>query len=311
MNTSYNGSGFIVAKEGNTYTVLTAAHVVSNETSKFEILAPDGKRYPVDSATIQRDEGVDLAVVRFTSTENYQVATLANYNPNNGDYVFLGGYPKLGQTDPKWNFGAGLMFDKELGILSTGSISLETDDSGLVSSSSTFAGGYEMVYTNISYGGMSGAPVLDTQGRVIGIHGSVEGEYVNDEAQQEFVEVQLGYSLGISTSTFLGIAPRLNVKNLLPVENTAPAQLSEQQQQSILEAILSIAVPQSQASASQWLTRGNQLWRLGQLDEAQKAFDKAIQLNDSALMYLAWYGKGLTLFEQKKGRSCRRIRTSY
>jgi hypothetical protein len=85
----------------------------------FEILAPDGKRYPIDSAAIKIEEGVDLALVQFTSKENYQIATLADYNPNQRAPVFLGGYPKLGQKDPKWRFEAGFIFEKERGIVQT------------------------------------------------------------------------------------------------------------------------------------------------------------------------------------------------
>jgi S1-C subfamily serine protease len=104
------GSGIIIAQVGNTYSVLTAAHVVCERDAaepcgeyKYEIIAPDGKRYPIDKSTIKASEGVDLAVVKFTSSQTYQVATLA-----------------------------------------------------------------------ITYGGMSGGPVLDSFGRVIGIHGRAE-----------------------------------------------------------------------------------------------------------------------------------------
>ncbi|MHC5827680.1 MAG: S1 family peptidase, partial [Nostoc sp.] len=104
-----NGSGIIIAKDGNTYTVLTASHVVCKRdaptkpcvNSNYQILAPDGKQYPVDKGTIKIEEGVDLAVVKFTaSNQNYQVATLANYNPNDSDYMFTAGYPKLGNNSP-------------------------------------------------------------------------------------------------------------------------------------------------------------------------------------------------------------------
>lgn len=38
------GSGFIIAKQGNTYTVVTNAHVVSRGTP-YRIVTPDGKEY--------------------------------------------------------------------------------------------------------------------------------------------------------------------------------------------------------------------------------------------------------------------------
>ena len=73
-------------------------------------------------------------------------------------------------------------------------------------SASSLTGGYELVYTSITYGGMSGGPVLDSRGRVIGIHGRSEAEQAGD------VPVQIGYSLGVPVSTFLGLASRLGYK---------------------------------------------------------------------------------------------------
>ncbi|MGL5873809.1 MAG: S1 family peptidase [Xenococcaceae cyanobacterium] len=184
-----NGSGIIVAKEGNSYAVLTADHVIcekDKETRKcldytYEILAPDGKKYSVDSSTIKRQEGVDLAVVRFTSSENYQVAQLANYPVTTRDAVFVAGYPKLSNDKPsQWRFSLGYGFDRETGLLSVNDNSLSTDSSGLIRSQGSLSGGYEMVYTSITYGGMSGGAVLDRDGRVIGIHGLAEGETALD-----------------------------------------------------------------------------------------------------------------------------------
>ncbi|NJM23225.1 MAG: trypsin-like peptidase domain-containing protein, partial [Richelia sp. SM1_7_0] len=171
-----NGSGVIIAKEKNgntyTYTVLTAAHVVcerNNATQpcgdfNYTILAPDGNKYPVDKSTIKREEGVDLAVVKFVSEQNYEVATLANYNPSNLQYMFTGGYPKLGNNSP-WRFTIGQIFDKEKGLLLSRQSDFQTDSSGKLETTklqtpklqtaSPLTGGYELVYTSITYGGMS------------------------------------------------------------------------------------------------------------------------------------------------------------
>ncbi|MFM6863891.1 MAG: hypothetical protein ACKPKG_25120, partial [Dolichospermum sp.] len=59
-------------------------------------------------------------------------------------------------------------------------------------------------------GGMSGGPVLDSQGRVIGIHGRTEGEAAIDNNSNSKETIQLGNSLGIPMSTFLALATRLN-----------------------------------------------------------------------------------------------------
>lgn len=46
-----NGSGVIVASEGNTYYILTAAHVVKNP-DEYTLVAPDGQSYPVAATTM-------------------------------------------------------------------------------------------------------------------------------------------------------------------------------------------------------------------------------------------------------------------
>jgi len=46
------GSGVLIQKEGNTYTVLTARHVVPG-SAQYELETPDGKRYALDGNTIK------------------------------------------------------------------------------------------------------------------------------------------------------------------------------------------------------------------------------------------------------------------
>jgi hypothetical protein len=47
------GSGVVIKKDGNTYTVLTAAHVVRNRQQEFKITTPDGKNYPLIATNLQ------------------------------------------------------------------------------------------------------------------------------------------------------------------------------------------------------------------------------------------------------------------
>jgi S1-C subfamily serine protease len=88
-----NGSGVIVAREGNTYYVLTAIHVVQNPDT-YSLVAPDGQQYQLDYKGTRILEGVDLAVVKFTSKETYSVATLGRYNLKDNFWVFVSGFPK-------------------------------------------------------------------------------------------------------------------------------------------------------------------------------------------------------------------------
>ena len=307
-----NGSGIIIAKSGDTYTVLTAAHVVCEKKPgtkpcrnySYEIIAPDGKKYSVEKSTIKTEEGVDLGVLKFKSQQSYRVATLADYNPNRDDYMFTAGYPKLGNESP-WRFTPGRIFDKEQGLLVTRQSDFQSDTSGKLQTASSLTGGYELVYTSITYGGMSGGPVLDSLGRVIGIHGRAEGEQAIDEKTQDCgvnygCKVQLGYSLGIPISTFLGLTKRFGVQ-AQKVENKKAPQLTAQKVKSIQEAVLSAKVDTGNAKASQWLERGNQLWRLRRYKEAIKAYDEAIK-QKPAFVYLAYYGKALALGKLGKGK---------
>ncbi|MDB9405455.1 tetratricopeptide repeat-containing serine protease family protein, partial [Microcystis sp. CS-574] len=292
-----NGSGVIIAKEGNIYTVLTADHVLCEKEKSqdaaskpclnftYTVVTSDGKTRNIEKSTIIRQEGVDLAVFQFESLDNYPVAEIANYNPNSGDFVFAAGFPKIGDNPSKWLFSGGRINEKEQGLLETRQSDLSTQQSGTLQSVASLTGGYELVYTSITFGGMSGGAVLDSQGRVIGIHGRSEGAGGG--------KIQLGYSLGIPISTFIGLQERFKVKPQLLT--TAQPQVSPQQKLEIIQAITGVIVPNTNAKADIWIERGGQLWRLERYEEAIKAFDEAIKQNDPDNVYLAWYGKGFAL----------------
>ncbi|MBD2270285.1 tetratricopeptide repeat protein [Anabaena sp. FACHB-1391] len=296
-----NGSGIIIAKQGDIYTVLTAAHVVCKppdkvgpcEPNTYKILTVDGKQYPVEPSTIKLEAGVDLAVVKFTSGENYQVATLANYPTKDDEYMFTAGYPRLGEKSP-WRFTLGQIYSKETGLLTTTQSDFNNNSSGTAQAAASLTGGYELVYSSITFGGMSGGPVLDSQGRVIGIHGRTEGQAAIDNNSSSQETIQLGNSLGIPVSTFLALATRLNTQ-AQKIETTPTPELNQQKVKSIQTAILSVDVSQGNTTASQWLERGNQLWRLGRYPEAIQAFDAAIKQKPK-FIHLAYYGKGLALY---------------
>lgn len=301
-STGANGSGVLIAKQGKTYTVLTANHVLCETPNgkppcplqQYAVVAPDGQIYKVDPQTIQRQEGVDLAIFTFESDADYALATFGDYNPKKDDEVFVAGFPKVNQSAARWQFNGGKVFDKTDGFLSVNSYSVRQNDAVFALPQASFGGGYELVYTSITYGGMSGGVVLDRQGQVIGIHGLAEGE-----SETGNLKIQLGLSLGIPTSSVLGTLPKFNLSpELLQVSSTAPTPLSTGQQAQWQASVLQVDVPTDNAKAEVWIERGNQLWRLEQYAEALAAFDRAIQLNPS-FVHLAWYGKALVYRSQE------------
>ena len=294
-----NGSGVIIAREGKTYTVLTADHVLCEKISEektcadytYTLTTSDGKTLPLDRKTIIRQEGVDLAIFTFESNENYPVAEIANYSPNRESPVFVAGFPKIGDKRAGWLFSGGAVKSQEEGLLATRQSDFTITQSGASIRVSSLSGGYDMVYTSITFGGMSGGPVLNAAGQVIGIHGRSEGVKG---------KIQLGFSLGIPINSFIGLQERFRVK--LSSFVTAQPQLTAQQQQEIDRTLVSVEVPETNASADIWIERGNQLWRLKKDERALQAFDRAIQLNDPEYTYLAWYGKARVYGRKYKAR---------
>jgi S1-C subfamily serine protease len=199
------GSGVIVAKSGNirdgfTYYVLTAKHVVDGKDNS-QIITYDQDRHQATSTVVAK--GVDLAVVKFNSKNDYSVAKLNEYSPNDNDLVFVGGFPgrdKINSPLWQWQLNPGFVYSREQGKLET-------------QNKLTFADKYDLLYSSSSYGGMSGGPVFDRQGNIIGIHGRGEGEDLQ--------------SAGISIQTFTGLLAELRVDpKLLGVIDTQPPLLS-------------------------------------------------------------------------------------
>ncbi|MGK7902310.1 MAG: trypsin-like peptidase domain-containing protein [Hormoscilla sp.] len=285
-----NGSGVIIAQQGNTYYVLTAGHVMKKKR-EYEVVAHDGKRYPVDYELVRILEGVDMAVLQFQSNESYRVATLSNYRLGTEErrWVFLSGWPGLKavqsrSADPKLT--AGVVLSKERGSLNAKSTSSLTEKNG-----------YELVYTNPAQGGMSGGPLLDARGRVIGIHAAAEGDFIYEER----ASVQLGFSLGVPVRTLLSLTRKAKIKSeWLKVESSAPPPLKRGEVTAIREALFTAKRPSKGAKATDWINYGNQLWRLFEYEEAVAAFDEAIKLKPK--LEQAWYGRGLALSSQRNYR---------
>ncbi|AFY81753.1 serine protease [Oscillatoria acuminata] len=283
------GSGVIIAKQKNTYYVATARHVVESSGQNYELIAPDGRRYRIDYSKIKQQDGQDVALVQFISNEIYSIATLADYRVKEEErpWVFTAGWPKGESLRNRYfEFTPGFLFSSEQSSLAA-------------QNTASLTQGYEMVYTNSTQGGMSGGPVLDIQGRVVGIHGRAESG--------EFGGVQLGRSLGIPANTLLGSLQVWGIeREWLQVETDPPPELDIHKDiHKFVDMIAALAVtqktaPKQDATARDWINYGNQLWRVGRSEQAIEAFNQAIHLNRNS--YAAWYARGLALSAADRDR---------
>ncbi|MCC3582651.1 COP23 domain-containing protein [Microcoleus sp. PH2017_30_WIL_O_A] len=146
------GSGVIIRHEGNVYYVITNRHVIEKE-GNYQLQTVDGNRYVVNYRQIQKLPGLDLAVVQFSSDKNYRVAQLGDSDLlSRRQKIYVVGYATPGAIIPYRPF-----IPAEGTILERLPASRE---------------GYALIYNlNIILPGMSGGPILDEQGRLIGITG--------------------------------------------------------------------------------------------------------------------------------------------
>ncbi|MFM7906871.1 MAG: serine protease [Microcystis sp.] len=148
------GSGILVEKQGASYKVLTNDHVLGRDRSRgWQIQTPDGKIHRGELVRTVRLNNYDLGLVSFRSSQVYSIADLANVDDLTiGDEVFAAGFPYDGDRPTEQGF-----------TFTLGKVSLLSDKS--------FSGGYQIGYTNKIKNGMSGGPLLNRQGKVIGING--------------------------------------------------------------------------------------------------------------------------------------------
>jgi tetratricopeptide (TPR) repeat protein/V8-like Glu-specific endopeptidase len=187
-----SGSGVIIQRQSDTYTLLTAAHVVPTSEVPYQITTADQKQHPVSQ--VRRLSDIDLAVVTFKSDRTYSVSPLASSTTaSEGLPVYVAGFPLATEaiTNPVYNF---------------------TDGKITARSNRSFADGYAMVYTNPTLPGMSGGGVFNSNGELVGIHGRgdvdsrLEASTINAD-----VRVKTGFNLGIPIETFLRQADSLGV----------------------------------------------------------------------------------------------------
>lgn len=351
---SGHGSGVIVAKNGNTYYILTANHVVRNADS-YKVITHDGKSYAVEKIT-PLEQGLDMAVVTFVSNQSYQIATifpsnLSDPDPNNANLsgiTFLSGYPipnaglgndskrvlTTGQMLPKFmnyfdmanqmgqfinltqqqqqniqrQLENGEINPRDMNNLwqQQGYVKREIDIQKQVFEEQILSIPWELNilgglaigvidYSNLSARGMSGGPVLDTEGRLVAINTAAEQELKKSQTGIKYVNI--GYSLGIVIDKFLGRIEKAGIKKEWLKINNTDSYTDTDQLTNFSNYITSTLKVSSNNDAIEWFNYGNLLWRLGKKDEAIAALDKGIKIDTK--LYYNYLLKGFLLGENQ------------
>ncbi len=144
------GSGVIIDRQENSYTVLTNWHVVE-AAGNYTIQTYDRNTYQVNKSRIKRLGNLDLAEVQFTSTQNYRKADLYFDRLNARIPVYVSGW-----ADPD-----------SVGIISE-YLLIPQVITRIVEKPKNE---YSLVFNTPTKSGMSGGPILNEQGRLVGIHG--------------------------------------------------------------------------------------------------------------------------------------------
>jgi serine protease Do len=193
-----SGSGAIVRRQGQVYTVLTSWHVVAF-SPQLTMIAPDGQKYRLLGAPLQLGNA-DLAIVQFRSFTTYQVTRISSESLTVGEPVFAAGFPMYRRGSSTTTFEQGIRaFRFNQGVVS-------------MLPPKSLAQGYRLGYTNDIAVGMSGGPIFNSQGLLIGINGRVKnrdpdfGVYAFEdgtEPSEAMLEQMVNSSWAIPISTYL------------------------------------------------------------------------------------------------------------
>jgi tetratricopeptide (TPR) repeat protein len=235
------GSGAIINRTGNTYTVLTAAHVVKKTDRKYTIELNDGQVYPISGFKLAPNGNLDLAVVQFKSDRSYSTIKIGNSNSaEEGTTAYVAGFP----------FATAAI---------TQSVYTFSDGKITANSSKPFANGYSIVYSCNTLPGMSGGPVLNDKGELIAVHGKGDNqERLKQSEVNSSVWVKTGFNLGIPVNTFTQVASTMGV-NL----NKEVAPIAAQPRKTIADDFFVTAANQS--------LQGNYPGAINSLNQAIKA----------------------------------------
>jgi tetratricopeptide (TPR) repeat protein len=210
------GSGVIVSKQGDIYTIVTNAHVVCNspnpiqscdQYTKYTVVSPNQQTHSIENSAIKLLPNLDLATIQFQSNQNYQVAELGDSDKLQIDEpIYTAGFTTIAQG---FSFSHGTIIANVKKRL--------TNDKG----------GYTVIYDASTNKGMSGGGVFNQQGQIIAIHG--QGDRYKENTLTNIRDREIQQDFNINPSTFnnslvnqkTGVNRGIPIKYLKLIGNTS------------------------------------------------------------------------------------------
>lgn len=172
-----SGSGAIVDRTGDRYTVVTNQHVVAGADTA-RILTADGQTHLASVRPASGRDNLDVAWLTFRSSRPY---TVANWGDSRdlvvGDRVYAAGFPiwaieyqgdrpTVAENTRDWGVRAFRFTEGTLDAIGD----------------RPFYGGYQLGYSNDIASGMSGGPVLNASGELVGLNGMLKYPFLGRRA---------------------------------------------------------------------------------------------------------------------------------
>lgn len=152
------GSGIIIQKNNNIYTIVTNRHVVKNQQDS-QIKTPDNYVYHGILGMVSNQD--DLAILKFTSDRLYSVAKMNTAPLEIDDSLIAAGFP----------------FNSNQLQITAGKLSLQTIK--------PLQQGYQLGYSNKIEKGMSGGAIFNSLGEVVGVNGRSANPIIPDYQYQD------------------------------------------------------------------------------------------------------------------------------
>lgn len=191
------GSGVIIKRTGDIYTVLTAYHVMSGNRIGEEVVAKthDGRDHILEINNLQRIANTDLALTKFKANSTYSLANIGTVKDITiGQKIYIAGFPIIGKGELKVSPGE---------LRANAPTSLDN--------------GYELIYSSSTSPGMSGGAILLEDGQLIGIHG--RGESDDLLTRVENVIAKTGFNQGMPIDFYLSYSQGEEYKSSISNNN--------------------------------------------------------------------------------------------